>query len=717
MLVTAGAGSGKTRVLTHRIVHLINSGISDSAILALTFTNKAAGEMKERVEKMLGSTISTFLGTFHSFCARLLRKNIQHLNKSWTSDFSIYNTTDTQKVIKEILANNTFRELEKDSWKTVEWHLSKMKNDGLTPEEYRPEIEHLTSADEILRVINAYSKRLSDCNALDFDDLLLKTLDLFETAPHILAELQRRFDYILVDEFQDTNIIQYKIVSKLAAIHKNIMCVGDEDQCIYTWRGASIENLAAYKKDFPSVRIYKLEENFRSGKNIVSLANTLVAHNNNRISKVLFSNLPEGEINLEKCWNEREEAEKIVTTISRMEKQGSKFGDFAILMRINALSRAFEEKLLEYNIPHFVWGGFKFYERSEIKSVINYLRVMVNPKDEIALMDVLNWPRRGVGDSSLEKIRELASEAQIASYDLIKGIEEYKERFSSKSYAGICEFRNVINALTEIHDSFGLEELANSIVSTIGVENAFKSSKKEEDLNRLENIYQLENAIRSYAEDNPGATLSQYLQSVSLVSDAENLAGDDAVIISTVHSAKGLEFKHVFIVGMEDGLFPLARSKNSEAELEEERRLLYVAITRACEKLTLSYCGTRFYQGDRKACLPSQFLKDAGFNVAKNAEYMIPYENYASNSYKNAGVSENKFASSFVQNAKLPEKPIEEKTAAGEGIVVGSKVRHEKFGEGEVVEIIDKSIVKIKFSSVGFKMLSLTYAGIEILKA
>lgn len=736
MLVTAGAGSGKTRVLTHRIIHVINSGIPDSKILALTFTNKAAGEMKERVEKTLGSAISTFLGTFHSFCARLLRKNIQHLNKSWTSDFSIYATTDTQKVIKEILANNTFIELEKDSWKTIEWHLSAMKNDGLTAEEYRKEIEHLTSCDEILRVICAYDKRLADCNALDFDDLLLKTLDLFETAPHILAELQRRFDYILVDEFQDTNVIQYKIVSKLAQMHKNIMCVGDEDQCIYTWRGASIENITSFKRDFPSVRIYKLEENFRSGKNIVSLANKLVAHNTNRLDKILFSNLPEGEIHLDKCWNEREEAEKVVTTIARMVKQGSKHSDFAILMRINALSRAFEEKLLEYNIPHYVWGGFKFYERSEIKSVINYLRVMVNPKDEIALLDVLNWPRRGVGDSSVAKLRDLSNGAGIACYDLIIGIEAYKEQFSAKSYAGICEFKRVIESLIEIHNSFGLRELANNLVSTIGVESAFKTSKKEEDLNRLENIFQLENAIRSYAEDNPDATLGQYLQSVSLVSDADNSAGDDAVIISTVHSAKGLEFKNVFIVGLEDGLFPLSRAKNSEAELEEERRLLYVAITRARENLTLSYCGTRFYQGERKACMASPFLKETDLmptlcgensdNWNENRSYggSSAYSGYSARSnnssnfnFKNASAPVREFSNFTTAQTKADTRLSEpEKTAESIGAAVGKHVKHEKFGIGQVVEIIDKSIVKINFASVGFKMLSVAYANLEVVE-
>ena len=700
-LVTAGAGSGKTRVLTHRLAWVIQKlGISDHEIAALTFTNKAAAEMKKRVSDLLGYECGAFLGTFHSFCARFLRKNISKLNANYNNDFSIYATSDTQKVIKEVLSNNSFNDLTKDSAKTVEWHISNMKNGGDT----------FGYSDEILRAIKAYDEKLSTNNALDFDDLLLKTLDVFEKCPEVLAQMQQRFKYILVDEFQDTNLIQYKIARYLAGEHKNIMVVGDEDQCIYTWRGASIKNIKLFEQDFENVETYKLEENFRSSKNIVELANHLVGHNSNRIKKTLFSSIPDGKISIGQCYNEKEEAQRVAEFIVSQvkgnkhqqtdETNKNKYSDFAILMRINALSRNFEEQFLAYNIPHIIWGGFKFYERAEIKSVINYLRLLVNNRDDVALFDIINWPRRGIGDASIEKIKSLGN-----PYEIVVDIDKHAEQFTKKTLGGIKSFVHTLKSLREINDSFGLFELGGSLISTIGLDSMF-DKKKEEDLNRLENIYQLEKAIKDFACDNEGATLTQWLQSVSLVSGDDNASGDDAVIISTVHSAKGLEFKTVFIVGIEDGIFPLARSKNSEDEMEEERRLLYVAITRARERLYLSHCSARFLHGERKMCLPSVFLKQCGFEIAPTPEFR-----------DSINATRSHFSNHHTSSTLLPAKDdaikAKKDTVESLGYTVGDRVSHEKFGQGTVSQIIDKNIIKIQFDIAGVKMLSLAFATIK----
>ena len=561
-IVTAGAGSGKTRVLTQRIVYLISEGIiPPDAFLALTFTNKAAGEMQKRVDGAVQPNYSfitgvahSFVGTFHSFCARVLRKSIK---PPYTNDFTIYDTADSKKVYKEVGEEN----------------------------------------------IEGYKARLEESNAIDFDGLLEKTLELLESDEIILNNLRNQYKYILVDEFQDTNIIQYKIASLLAGVHKNIMVVGDEDQCIYSWRGADIENLNAFRRDFPNAAVYKLEENFRSSKNIVTIANRLVAENCNRIDKVLFSHLPDGKIELKQHYDERAEARDVALTIADLHhRTGVNYSDFAVLMRLNATSRNFEEQFRTFNIPHVIWGGFKFYERAEIKSAINYLRVLVNPRDEVALVDALNWPKRGIGDSTIEKLRP-----HFPIVAVVEGL-------SAKARAGIENYLHTINSLRDIHDNFGLHDLGASLISTIGLDQYYGTGK-EDDLDRLENLYQLEQAIKSFAEHNPEATLAQYLQSVALVQDTDTKSGGDAVVISTVHSAKGLEFKHVFVMGLEDGLFPLARAKQSTAEMEEERRLLYVAITRARHSLTMSYCQTRFFQGDRRAAKPSEFLEECGLKT------------------------------------------------------------------------------------------------------
>ena len=595
MLVTAGAGSGKTRVLTTRLLHLLQSGIPESSIVALTFTNKAGNEMRERVEKMLGRPFNTFIGTFHSFCVRLLRKN------SGRPNFSIYATADTNKVLKDIIKDK-FKEVDSDLYKAAVDGLSRWKTTGI--------VEFTSNHDALVQIFNAYREQLQKNNAYDFDDLLLETLQLLKTNAVVCDKLQNHFQYILVDEFQDTNETQYEIVSLLAQKHRNIMVVGDEDQCIYSWRGASVENINRFQVDFPDVKIYRLEENFRSSCNIVKLASSLVAKNNNRITKNLYSNLNDGLINYEDYYDDKQEALGIISHILENRRNGGTWSDSAILMRINALSRRFEEALRMYNIPYVVWGGFKFYERAEVKIVLDYLRLLVNQDDEVALFNVINFPKRGIGETCHAKIKAYAREHNLSAFQVVMQIDEYDIGVTAKTKTAIQNFAKIIQKLQVLLQQ-GLIPLADDLVDVTGLQNFYENEKNDSE-SRLENIYQLCGSIREYATLNPNADLSSYLQSVTLAG-GENPDATDHVILSTIHSAKGLEFKNVYIVGMEDGLFPSYKSQYNDAVLEEERRLLYVAITRAMRNLNISYARARFLNGEISRTIPSSFLMELGY--------------------------------------------------------------------------------------------------------
>ena len=712
-LVTAGAGSGKTRVLTQRIAYLANLGFTAESILALTFTNKAAREMKERVDKLLGFEFGIFAGTFHSFCARFLYRNIDRL-EGYTKDFSIYDTKDTEKAIKEVLTSNAFLELSKDDVKRVEWTISRIKNEGGRAKDF--------CDGEMLRAVEGYNALLRKNNALDFDDLLVKTLEVFDRHKDVLLAMQNRFRYILVDEFQDTNTVQYEIVKRLAGVHKNIMVVGDEDQCIYTWRGASIDNFKRFQKDF-NVTIYKLEQNFRSSRNIVELAGGLVRNNSSHIKKELFSHLPDGKIGFQSFFGARDEARFAVGSIIKQVGYGkAKFRDFAIMVRINALSRLFEEQLRDYNVPYVVWGGFKFYDRAEIKVVLNYLRVLLNPADEVALFEVINFPKRGVGDTSVEKIKEISQKMARPCFDVVREIEKYGDGFTKKAVSGIKAFRDVYNRLAKIHEEFGFLALAEHMISEIGLDREYARSNNEQERDRIENIYQLVLDVKEAVKQDPDLTLSMYLKRATLATDTDTPEMDDRVVITTVHSAKGLEFNNVFVVGLEDGLFPISRAFNSAAEMEEERRLLYVAITRARQGLYLSYAQARMLYGREEVTTrPSRFLREMGFCHS---------ESHVPNATRNLGFLPNSVRSvtvpvrsqiSSLDGDSSPRWASEARndivarddTAESLGFKIGDGVRHEKFGVGEVLEIIDKNILKIRFEEIGMKMLSLAYAKLE----
>ncbi|MCL2229301.1 MAG: ATP-dependent helicase [Firmicutes bacterium] len=556
-IVTAGAGSGKTRVLTNRILYLLENGFAGHEILALTFTNKAAGEMRRRIEEGLGGECKVYLGTFHAWCARFLRMNI---GPPYTNNFTIYDAKDSAKIMKEV------------------------------------------DDDPIL-----YAKKLEASNAIDFNGLLEKTHEILSTNQVVREHIQKTLRYILVDEFQDTNEIQYNIVKILAGYHKNITVVGDEDQCIYSWRGANIGNLESFLKDFPDVKIFKLEQNFRSAKNIVDMANLLISHNTTRLDKVLHSNLPSGKIRLNSYFDERHEARSVAMQIaSERNNRGTPYKNFAVLMRMNATTRNFEEEFRSFGIPHLIWGGFKFYERAEIKSTINYLRILCNPKDEAAVVGALGWPKRGVGETTIAKLRDHATATGVCLLDAALN----PPKLPAKASQGLLLFKETVASLKNMYKQTTLGVLAKSLISTIGIEE-FLDTGKEEDASRLENVRQLEIAIKSWAHEHPFATLDDYLQNVALVQDTDTDI-NDAVVISTIHSAKGLEFDTVFIVALEDGIFPTERSKESYAQHQEERRLLYVAATRAMRNLYLSHAESRYFMGSRNIMQPSPFLEECG---------------------------------------------------------------------------------------------------------
>lgn len=602
ILVIAGAGSGKTRVLTHRVVYLIKElGVPDHAIVGLTFTNKAAKEMKDRVVRMYGQSTNPFMGTFHKFCIeRILKHYVHHLD-GYKKDFTIYDAKDSLKLIKDIIATANLPYLKAndgDPLKIVDYHIGNWKSSGMTLKEYKNDIADRDDADDIIQVFELYQKRLRGANAFDFDDLILKSLELLETVPFVLDTLQEKYQYFLVDEFQDTNVPQYRIIKLLAEKHKNIMAVGDEDQCIFTWRGASIQNIREFINDF-GPKIYKLEQNFRSCRNIVELANTLISTNEGRIEKTLFSENDEGCIELHSFNDDRSEAMAVTYKILDETCGGGNFSDFAVLMRNNAISRVFEEQFLKHRIPYVMWGGHRFYERAEVKTAMSYLKLLVNPEDYVSLENAISTPRRGVGAVAIQKIRD-------KDFDSLAG----------KAKQGYQDFVGVLEKLKKVYIDEGLEILADKFLEITGLLKAYETGK-DEDRRKIENIYELVNAVGIYAREVKG-TLSDFLQSVTL-DVGENEESGDRVVISTIHKSKGLEFKHVFVVANEEGILPGRRALNNHADLQEERRLLYVAMTRACESLWLSYSKSRFLQGETKYQRPSRFLSDCGLLQKNNS--------------------------------------------------------------------------------------------------
>lgn len=732
VLVTAGAGSGKTRLLTHRVAYLIeHEGVSPFNILAITFTNKAAGEMKERISKMVAGADRVWISTFHSMCAKILRMDMNYL-PPFTKDFSIYSESDSDKVVKEVLAE---RGISDDKIKKeLVYHISNWKNNGQSYMDYIQTHESEYDMRKIGSMMLAYDEKLAKNNALDFDDLLVKTVELFTKNPDVLDKYARRFEYILVDEFQDTNLVQYNLVKMLASVHKNVFAVGDEDQCIYSWRGANFQNIFNFKKDFEGARTYKLERNYRSTNEIISVANNVIKHNSSRLDKNMWTDKNGGEKpTLYNAYDERDEALYVAKTISSLKSEGYDYDDMAVLMRINSLSRSVEEALLSYNIPHRIFGGFKFYERAEIKNIIAYLRLFVNPKDDISFARIINFPKRGIGDGTLAKLGELNKNCSLLENCIG---EEIKTSALYKKFQPFAEAFN--NA--KLKSQKPLSSFVEEVLNEFNVRDSYNQNI-EEDVDKIMNIDQFVASVKEFEALNPDAGLNEFLENITLSSENDEIGQGGAVTIATVHAVKGLEFKVVFVIGLEEGIFPIKRA-TSTTDIEEERRLMYVALTRAEERLFLSHASKRYMYCESQYQSPSRFCKELGLlgierkeNKSYSADrtydgYSCSSNGYASRpkyqkvyNFEENGDNFNDFSDYsapkplFNKNLVLKNETREEKPKQDVSrYKVGMRVFYQKFGEGKIVDISDDGLVgDIIFDDFGKKSLMLETAKLDII--
>ncbi|HCM60707.1 MAG TPA: ATP-dependent DNA helicase [Bacteroidales bacterium] len=619
-MVIAGAGSGKTRVLTYRIAHLLQQGVPAHRILALTFTNKAAGEMKERIMHIVGpeKARSLWMGTFHSIFARFLRKDGSYLG--YKSNFTIYDQDNTRSLIRTIIKEMG---LDDSVYKPagVASRISHAKNNLITAQQYSS-VPQITESDKASRVPEAaaiyrhYAARCFRANAMDFDDLLLNINILFRDFPAVLDEYRQRFDYVLVDEYQDTNFAQYIIVHKLSESHRNLCVVGDDAQSIYSFRGARIENILNFEKDYPDYKLFKLEQNYRSTQNIVNAANSVIEKNTGQIRKTVFSKNDEGEkIRVVQTTIDSEEGILTASDIldTRM-RERLDWKDFAILYRTNAQSRIFEEMLRKRNIPYKIYGGQSFYERKEIRDLIAYLRLIVNPDDEEALRRIINYPKRGIGDTTVQKLMELARSLDISIWSIISSQELSAKYLAPSLRMKISYFTGLMRPVMAVAETATAYDIAYGMASASGILTELKQGQVPEEIDRLQNVQELLNGIKEFTEsavtNGEPSDIGTWLQSVALLTDQdlEKPEDRDRVTLMTIHSAKGLEFKYVYIVGLEENLFPSAMNVFNPRELEEERRLFYVALTRACRRVTLSYALNRYKWGTLERGSPSRFI-------------------------------------------------------------------------------------------------------------
>lgn len=744
LLVLAGPGSGKTRVLTIRIAHMLNQGVSPYNILALTFTNKAAKEMKERIEHFTSQNArSIAMGTFHSVFARILRTESKALG--YPSNFTIYDADDAKSVVKKILKEFKYSDNYKPS--TVYNRISSAKNQLMTAAEYAAST-YMVSDDsnqgrpDIHKVYTEYEKRCKQAGAMDFDDLLLNMHHLLKNHPEILAKYRKKFQYVLIDEFQDTNPAQYSIVKMIAHEHTNICAVGDDAQSIYAFRGADIENILFLEKDFPNLKTYKLEQNYRSTDKIVAAANHIIQNNKRQLQKTIWTEKTEGRpISVLFAQSDNEEGKTVADAIFEESMRNHvKYSEVAILYRTNAQSRSFEESLRKLNIPYRIYGGTSFYSRKEVKDVMAYLRVIVNPDDEEALMRIINYPTRGIGATTLEKIIFLARQHNVSVWTILQHI--HTSNLAKATISKIQKFMDLIQHLMSIAKTSDAYTVAVEACKVSGLLKSLHADKTVEGLSRYENVESLLNSIMEFTQEEPETvdeavsldkSLGSYLQSVSLLTDADNESENpDQVSLMTVHAAKGLEFQVVFVGGMEENLFPSMLATQSNEEIEEERRLFYVAATRAKEKLYLTSAATRYKYGTLHYSEPSRFLKELPEEdieiIGRN-----PLSQGPSGSPKlsaSALISGNKTlktatAQSFkgrktITGAPLgPKKPSVGPPKPGfvpqklTDLKEGEQVEHERFGVGQVAKVENSSngsVANVYFEQYGTKRIMLKFA-------
>ncbi|MCE5346316.1 MAG: exodeoxyribonuclease V subunit gamma [Bacteroidales bacterium] len=733
-LVIAGAGAGKTRVLTYRIVHLLQKGVPAGKILALTFTNKAAKEMKERITKIVGPEIARHLwmGTFHSIFAKILRMEGERLG--YKPNYTIYDSADSKSLIRSIIKELN---LDDNIYKpgVIASRISSAKNNLITASMYAadPTMQEYDKSSRMPLLSNVYRTYASRCfkaNSMDFDDLLLNTNILFRDFPDVLAAYQKRFNYVLVDEYQDTNYSQYLIVKKLSATHQNICVVGDDAQSIYSFRGARIENILNFKNDYVDYQLFKLEQNYRSTQTIVDAANTIIANNECQIEKKVVSMNETGEkIQVLQAVTDSEEGFNVSSDI--FDKKFTlqlNWSDFAILYRTNAQSRIFEETLRRKNIPYKIYGGLSFYDRKEIKDLLAYFRMVINPEDEEALKRSVNYPKRGIGDTTIQKVFELAADTNVTSWNILLEAEKYPEHFNSGTAKKLLMYTEIIKALRKDSETTDAFTKAREIALGSGIMKELKEGKSPEEVSRYENIEELLNAIKVFSEaaetNGEPSSLEAYIANVALLTDQDNENEEDRnkVTLMTMHSAKGLEFKHVYIVGMEDTLFPSPMSSGSARELEEERRLFYVAVTRAEKQATLSYALNRYKWGNLERSNPSRFLREID-------QKFLCYPQTGGQPFQNNSHTETKPATfreephQYANNARF--KKIS-KTEASTGVTFvasdsslfseGDNVQHERFGNGRIISIegeAPNTTATVEFEKNGKKKLLLRFAKLK----
>jgi len=734
-LVIAGAGSGKTKVLTYRIAYLLNKGIDPRSILALTFTNKAASEMKERVAQLLTPSLAYKLsmGTFHSVFARVLRKEGEKLG--YTPNFTIYDASDSKSLVKAIIKDLN---LDDSAYKPAQIHsrISYAKNHLVTPGAYFSnsqiqEQDRQSKKPRIADIYKLYFMRCKKADAMDFDDLLLNLNILFRDFPEILKYYQESYQYILVDEFQDTNLSQYMIIHKLAKNHRNICVVGDDAQSIYAFRGAKIENILNFKNDFTGCKTFKLERNYRSTCNIVNAANSVIAKNSQKINKKVWSKKGDGsKIQVVNAVSDRDEAYRITKSI---DAESMNYKDTAILYRTNAQSRVFEEIFRKFNIPYKIYGSLSFYQRKEIKDIIAYFRLITNNKDDEAFKRVINYPARGIGKVTLDKIEQFGNKQNISLWEASAECKEFKK---------VQQFHELITHFSDKEQQTNAFALAKEVVEKTGILNDLSPEKNPENLSKSENIQELLNSIQDFSEHHKEqdelVTISWYLENVSLLihEDTNNEPDQERVSLMTIHASKGLEFDNIFIVGLEEELFPSKRSAFSVKDLEEERRLFYVALTRAKEKIIISYTNERYKWGDHVHCKPSRFLYEIDNQYIDLPELTgaddisQPVVNKKTNdnkpSYTGNPVSTMNKKLKNIKDIRHEDKQHHSQTATGtldhddpQNIQTGMLVEHIRFGKGKVINIegeMPNKKATVFFNSNGQKQLLLKFAKLKIVE-
>jgi DNA helicase II / ATP-dependent DNA helicase PcrA len=696
VLIFAGAGSGKTRVLTHRIALLLGKRkIAPDRILAVTFTNKAAGEMKSRLERMVGASArDLWVGTFHAMCVRMLRRDGAKAGIS--PSFAIIDDADQRQLVKDILDDLDYDERQLAPGACLH-EISKAKNSLIWPDKYH-EQQTTFLGERMANVYTEYERRLRESNSLDFDDLIVRTIDLLEKEKSVRDKYQTKFEYVLVDEYQDVNVAQYRLIALLGAKHKNVTVVGDDDQSIYSWRGSDYRMILRFEEDFPGAKVFKLEENYRSTQRILDAANSLVENNRTRAKKKLFTRRAEGEaITVYSAATERDEARYVTEKIKQMVRDGAAYKEFLILYRTNAQSRVFEEALIADGIPYRVVGGVGFYSRAEIKDVIAYLRYISNPSDALAFKRIVNVPRRGIGQQTLAALVQAATARGVSVGEAVFDSELLKEAVPKK-LKELERFAELIRSFRERADDMSVADLLVAVMEDSGYVRELQAEETHDARARIENLQELVGVAREYEGGDAEATLSGFLTNVALISDLDALDPDASyVTLMTLHGAKGLEFQHVFLTGLEEGVFPHSRALTDVTELEEERRLAYVGVTRAMDRLFLSYAQRRALFGNTYAYPKSRFIEEMpGLEILESDAVVLPRPS----------------------GGRWREVAIHESAGAGMNMNLndGDKVRHPKWGEGTIRGVVGAGgdgLITIDFPNVGQKMLMLKYAPLE----